>query len=72
MWETQANESDSYDEPKRKKSHRNDSEYGVSRGLDFWNVSFVVNVDFPTLFLHSSSGKDDGPRWSQGRRFELG
>jgi len=24
-----------------------DSEYGVSRGLDFRNVSFVVNVDFP-------------------------
>lgn len=29
--------------PKSKK----DSEYGVSRGLDFRNVSFVVNVDFP-------------------------
>lgn len=32
--------------PKRKR-HK-DSEYGVSRGLDFRNVSFVVNVDFPT------------------------
>mmetsp|Transcript_4140 Transcript_4140/g.5737 ORF Transcript_4140/g.5737 Transcript_4140/m.5737 type:complete len:716 (+) Transcript_4140:181-2328(+) len=26
---------------------RKDSEYGVSRGLDFHGVSFVVNVDFP-------------------------
>jgi ATP-dependent RNA helicase DDX56/DBP9 len=44
-----ANKSNSNDdEPKGKKSHRNDSKYGVSRGLDFWNVSFVVNVDFPT------------------------
>jgi ATP-dependent RNA helicase DDX56/DBP9 len=30
-----------------KKSRKHDSEYGVSRGLDFRNVSFVVNVDFP-------------------------
>jgi len=30
-----------------KRSRRSDSEYGVSRGLDFRNVSFVVNVDFP-------------------------
>mmetsp|Transcript_24996 Transcript_24996/g.35249 ORF Transcript_24996/g.35249 Transcript_24996/m.35249 type:complete len:682 (+) Transcript_24996:59-2104(+) len=30
-----------------KKSRKKDSEYGVSRGLDFRNVSFVVNVDFP-------------------------
>jgi ATP-dependent RNA helicase DDX56/DBP9 len=29
------------------KKSRKDSEYGVSRGLDFRNVSFVVNVDFP-------------------------
>ena len=44
-----ANESDSdNDEPKRKKSRRKDSDYGVSRGLDFRNVSFVVNVDFPS------------------------
>lgn len=34
-------------EPKKKKSRRKVSEYGVSRGLDFRNVSFVVNVDFP-------------------------
>ena len=44
-----ANQSDSDDdEPKRKKSCRKDSDYGVSRGLDFQNVSFVVNVDFPS------------------------
>lgn len=30
-----------------KNSSKKDSEYGVSRGLDFQNVSFVVNVDFP-------------------------
>lgn len=30
-----------------KKRNRKDSEYGVARGLDFRNVSFVVNVDFP-------------------------
>jgi ATP-dependent RNA helicase DDX56/DBP9 len=30
-----------------KKSKKQDAEYGVSRGLDFRNVSFVVNVDFP-------------------------
>ena len=30
-----------------KKSKKKDSEYGVSRGLDFRGVSFVVNVDFP-------------------------
>lgn len=29
------------------KKRKSDSEYGVSRGLDFRNVSFVVNVDFP-------------------------
>lgn len=31
----------------KQKSKRRDAEYGVSRGLDFRNVSFVVNVDFP-------------------------
>ena len=31
----------------QKKSKKKDAEYGVSRGLDFRNVSFVVNVDFP-------------------------
>jgi ATP-dependent RNA helicase DDX56/DBP9 len=53
---TDAAESDSEDDddeaaghkdgetPKRRKK---DEEYGVSRGLDFRNVSFVVNVDFP-------------------------
>jgi ATP-dependent RNA helicase DDX56/DBP9 len=39
---------DDDDEQKKKKSRRKDSEYGVSRGLDFRNVSFVVNVDFPS------------------------
>lgn len=34
------------DEGKGRK-RRKDGEYGVSRGLDFRNVSFVVNVDFP-------------------------
>ena len=33
--------------PHSRKVPRKDSEYGVSRGLDFRNVSFVVNVDFP-------------------------
>ena len=33
--------------PKKKKRRKKDFEYGVSRGLDFRNVSFVVNVDFP-------------------------
>ena len=31
----------------QKKRKNRDEEYGVSRGLDFRNVSFVVNVDFP-------------------------
>ena len=34
-------------ERKRKKGKKKDEEYGVSRGLDFRNVSFVLNVDFP-------------------------
>jgi len=29
------------------KGKKKDDEYGVSRGLDFRNVSFVLNVDFP-------------------------
>jgi ATP-dependent RNA helicase DDX56/DBP9 len=37
---------DSGDE-KPKKSKKKDEEYGVSRGLDFRDVSFVLNVDFP-------------------------
>lgn len=39
----------------KKKSKRTDSEYGVSRGVDFHKVSFVVNVDFPrnpTVYRH--------------------
>eukprot|EP00539_Tryblionella_compressa_P011683 CAMPEP_0178810630 /NCGR_PEP_ID=MMETSP0745-20121128/18792_1 /TAXON_ID=913974 /ORGANISM="Nitzschia punctata, Strain CCMP561" /LENGTH=694 /DNA_ID=CAMNT_0020471163 /DNA_START=77 /DNA_END=2161 /DNA_ORIENTATION=- len=34
-------------EQETKKNKKKDQEYGVSRGLDFRNVSFVVNVDFP-------------------------
>jgi len=30
-----------------KKGKKKDNEYGVARGLDFRNVSFVLNVDFP-------------------------
>ncbi|KAL7531669.1 hypothetical protein ACHAXR_004166, partial [Thalassiosira sp. AJA248-18] len=32
----------------RSNKRKGDGEYGVSRGLDFRNVSFVVNVDLPT------------------------
>mmetsp|Transcript_49941 Transcript_49941/g.120988 ORF Transcript_49941/g.120988 Transcript_49941/m.120988 type:complete len:746 (+) Transcript_49941:159-2396(+) len=32
---------------KRRRKKDNDAEYGVSRGLDFRGVSFVLNVDFP-------------------------
>jgi ATP-dependent RNA helicase DDX56/DBP9 len=38
---------DRMNESKRKMGKRKDDEYGVSRGLDFRNVSFVVNMDFP-------------------------
>ena len=40
--------SDEDDEKPAAKRSKKDAEYGVSRGLDFRNVSFVVNVDFPT------------------------
>ena len=33
--------------PRQKTKREKDDEYGVSRGLDFRNVSFVLNVDFP-------------------------
>ena len=33
---------------KTKSKRKRDGEYGVSRGLDFRGVSFVVNVDLPT------------------------
>lgn len=33
---------------KPNKRRKKDGEYGVSRGLDFRGVSFVVNVDLPT------------------------
>jgi len=38
-----------------KKRKRKDSEFGVARGIDFQNVSFVINFDFPTTsktYLH--------------------
>ena len=39
---------DDDDEPQQsKKGKKKDDEYGVSRGLDFRDVSFVLNVDFP-------------------------
>ncbi|VEU33403.1 unnamed protein product [Pseudo-nitzschia multistriata] len=38
---------DDSDAPQKAKGKKKDDEYGVSRGLDFRNVSFVVNVDFP-------------------------
>ena len=31
----------------RQKRRKRDAEFGVSRGVDFRNVSFVLNVDFP-------------------------
>lgn len=40
-------EHDNDGDQKTKKSKKKDAEYGVARGLDFRNVSFVVNVDFP-------------------------
>ena len=42
-----SDEDDDGGEVTRKKGKRKDSEYGVARGLDFRNVSFVLNVDFP-------------------------
>jgi len=39
---------DDSDEPRQEKTgKKKDDEYGVSRGLDFRDVSFVLNVDFP-------------------------
>ncbi|XP_060589493.1 probable ATP-dependent RNA helicase DDX56 [Ruditapes philippinarum] len=35
------------DPSKQKKQRRKDKEFGVSRGLDFQNVSNVINFDFP-------------------------
>lgn len=40
-------EQDTLNKNQKKRKHSKDSEYGVSRGLDFRGVSFVVNVDFP-------------------------
>jgi ATP-dependent RNA helicase DDX56/DBP9 len=42
-------------ESSTKKRKRTDSEYGVSRGIDFQNVSFVINFDLPRTsksYLH--------------------
>jgi ATP-dependent RNA helicase DDX56/DBP9 len=41
--------------PPSKKRKRKDGEFGVARGIDFQNVSFVLNFDFPTTskaYLH--------------------
>jgi ATP-dependent RNA helicase DDX56/DBP9 len=38
---------ESHNKNRRKNGRDRDSEYGVSRGLDFRGVSFVVNYDFP-------------------------
>lgn len=45
---------DNEEEGKEKKGKKKDEEYGVSRGLDFRNVSFVMNVDFPPSHLSYS------------------
>ncbi|CAL1543280.1 unnamed protein product [Lymnaea stagnalis] len=39
--------SDSKAKEKPKRLKKSDSEYGVSRGIDFYNVSNVINFDFP-------------------------
>jgi ATP-dependent RNA helicase DDX56/DBP9 len=42
-------------ETSTKKRKRTDTEYGVSRGIDFQNVSFVINFDLPRTsksYLH--------------------
>jgi ATP-dependent RNA helicase DDX56/DBP9 len=39
------------DAEQNRKGKKKDNEYGVSRGLDFRNVSFVLNVDFPPSTL---------------------
>lgn len=36
-----------YQQTKSKRHKNKDADYGVSRGLDFRHVSFVLNVDFP-------------------------
>lgn len=36
-----------HEDAKQKRGKKKDAEYGVSRGLDFRHVSFVLNVDFP-------------------------
>lgn len=36
------------DKQKHKKKRKKDKEFGISRGIDFQNVSNVVNFDFPT------------------------
>ncbi|ORX85165.1 DEAD-domain-containing protein [Basidiobolus meristosporus CBS 931.73] len=45
--EEEASEDAKKKSTKRKKSHRPDKEYGVSRGVDFQNVAAVINFDFP-------------------------
>ncbi|KAF4126319.1 ATP-dependent RNA helicase DDX56/DBP9 [Geosmithia morbida] len=41
-------ESDGKRAKKKRKTAKRDSEYGVSRGIDFKNVSTVINFDLPT------------------------
>jgi ATP-dependent RNA helicase DDX56/DBP9 len=43
----QDDDDDEEEQQKKKRGKKKDGEYGVSRGLDFRNVSFVLNVDFP-------------------------
>lgn len=45
---------DDQEDGNQKKGKKKDEEYGVSRGLDFRNVSFVMNVDFPPSHLSYS------------------
>ncbi len=45
--EAEANSDDEERGDTRPKGRKKDAEYGVSRGMDFRHVSFVVNVDFP-------------------------
>jgi ATP-dependent RNA helicase DDX56/DBP9 len=35
-------------QPSKKRKTKRDSEYGVSRGIDFKNVATVINFDLPT------------------------
>lgn len=45
--EQESDAEDDEEPTKNNRSRKKDNEYGVSRGLDFRHVSFVLNVDFP-------------------------